>query len=62
MVRVNTKAPTRRCPRLAPGGRQRPGPHRSPGRFTEMSVYLGPHKEVDADKLVTDLWPEDSHI
>jgi DNA-binding SARP family transcriptional activator len=32
------------------------------GRFTEMSVYLGLHKEVDADKLVTDLWPEDSHI
>ena len=44
----------------APGGRQRPGPHRSPGRFTEMSVYLGLHKEVDADKLVTDLWPEDA--
>ena len=25
-------------------------------------MYLGLHKEVDADKLVTDLWPEDSHI
>jgi hypothetical protein len=32
------------------------------GRFTEISVYLGLHKEVDADKLVTDLWPEDSRI
>jgi DNA-binding SARP family transcriptional activator len=39
-----------------------PAPSGRIARFTEISVYLGLHNEVDADKLVTDLWPEDSHI
>ena len=31
-------------------------------RMTEMAIYLGTHREVDADKFVTDLWAEDATI
>ncbi|HEY5149238.1 MAG TPA: LysM peptidoglycan-binding domain-containing protein, partial [Mycobacterium sp.] len=31
-------------------------------RLTEMAIYLGTHREVDADKFVTDLWAEDATI
>lgn len=33
-----------------------------PVRMTEIAVYLGTHREVDADKFVTDLWAEDATI
>ncbi len=31
-------------------------------RMTEMAIYLGTHREVAADKFVTDLWAEDTTI
>lgn len=31
-------------------------------RMTEMAVYLGTHREVDADKFVTDLWAHDATV
>ena len=33
-----------------------------PVRMTEIAIYLGTHREVDADKFVTDLWAEDATI
>ena len=31
-------------------------------RLTEMAIYLGVHREVGAEKFVTDLWAEDANI
>lgn len=31
-------------------------------RFTELCVYLAVHKEVDADKFLTDLWPDGAQV
>lgn len=31
-------------------------------RMTEMAIYLGTHREVAADKFVTDLWAEDATV
>lgn len=37
-------------------------PNGRPVRMTEIAIYLGTHREVDADKFVTDLWAEDATI
>lgn len=39
-----------------------PPPSGRRARMTEMAVYLGTHREVDADKFVTDLWAEDATV
>lgn len=39
-----------------------PPPSGRLARMTEMAVYLGTHREVDADKFVTDLWAEDATV
>lgn len=60
-------ATTARRPRVAVLGpptvtASGPPPSGRLARMTEMAVYLGTHREVDADKFVTDLWAEDATV